>query len=285
MPEDNTCLGLCFFNNQLFYAVGSSEDEAYLRHIGAVNFNFNLAQALFSDETEKIEGLRSSVRDLIDRFDVHDLSILLHPRSECWATLPKRVYDDADEREAYINILMNGMKRKHIHSAWHSLSNQNYRLLRLRTDHAMRGLERLTVGMGSIGFSSAFEVGESWIGHARPGGSFLTIGRFNNCISISSYMLGKLRGATYLMFDDLEDLPYLWLRSAEDLTWLQGLHEQIQVYGYQAHSIIEVLQSFWDDEGAVVKMDTLEKMQVRAEETTYGFDLALAYPAIMLALE
>lgn len=285
MPEDKACLGLCFFDHQLFYGVSSSENEAYLRHIGAVNFNYNLAQALFSNETAKIEGLRSSVHDLIKRFEVHNVSILLHPRWECWATLPKRVYDDAGEREAYISILMNGMERKNIHPAWQPLSNQNYKLLCLRTAHAMRGLETLTAGMGNIGFSSAFEVGKSWIEHARPGGSFLTIGQFNNCIAVSSYMLGKLRGATYITFDDLEDLPYLWLQSTKDLTWMQGLHEQIQVYGYEVNSIVEVLQSFWDDESAITRMDTLDKIQVHADETTYGFDLALAYPAIMLALE
>ncbi|HYW34219.1 MAG TPA: hypothetical protein VE868_02325 [Balneolaceae bacterium] len=284
MPYDNVCLGLCFFDQQLFYAVSAPEQRSYLRRIGAIDFNFNIGEALFSVAEEKIAGIRSSIDDLINRFGIQQLQILVYPHLECWATLPKLVYDNADERESYINILMNGVERKHIRPAWYELSNQNFKLLQLRTDHGMKGLEKLTGGLAEVGFSSAFEMDERWIQHAKPGGSILTICGFSNCIAICSFILGKLRGVTYITFDDAEDLPYLWLQKSQDLPWMQGLHEHIHVCGRRAQKIIEILQPFLDDAGVITKMDSLEKIQVRADERTYGFDLSLAFPAIMLAL-
>lgn len=284
MPENNACLGICFFGNQLFYAVSNASQDRRLARIGAVDFNFDIGRALLGDQQDRITGLRGAITDLADRFETPSLRLLLYPTMECWTTLPKLVYDDAGEREAYINILMNGRDRSMIHPAWHPLSNEGYRLLQLRPDHSIRGMQTLTTGLPSVGFSSAFEVGEIWVEHARPGGAFLTVTAFEQCISVSSFILGKLRGATYIEYDEPEDLPYLWLQRAQDLPWLQGLHEQIQVYGQRAFRIIEILKPFWDEASTVTKMDTLSKMGVEADEDTYGFDLALAYPAVMLAL-
>lgn len=284
MPENSTSLGLCFFGNQLFYAAGSTHQYPTLRRIGAIDFNFDVAQALIKDKDEHIEGLHSSISSLTDQFKTSRLHLLLPPSIECWATLPKLVYDDANEREAYINILMNGMERKKIHPSWYSLSKDNFKLLQLRTEQTMQGFQKLTNGYGNIDFASAFEVGNIWVEHVKPGGSFLTIGTFGHCISISSFILGKLRGATYIEFDDPDDLPYLWLQKAQNLPWLQGLHEQIQVYGQNAYHIIQILEPFWDEASTVAKMDTLEKMKVKAEEKTYGFNLELAFPAIILAI-
>ena len=284
MPQSSDCLGLCFFGNQLFYGVNNAEHDTELERIGAIDFNFDVARSLYSNQQQNIEGLRNSVQDLKDQFNARHLHILINPDMECWATLPKLVYDTAEEREAYINILMNGLERKYIHPSWHNLSNENFKLLQLRTDHMLKGIQSLTAGLSDVGFSSAFEIGEMWIRHAHPGGSFLVVGAFKGCISVSSFILGKLRGATYIEFDDPEDLPYLWLQQAKDLPWMQGLHEQIQVFGQQSYRVIEILESFWDDAGTVTKMDTLDKMQVTADEQTYGFNLALAYPAVMLAL-
>ncbi|MBN2730808.1 MAG: hypothetical protein JXR26_00130 [Balneolaceae bacterium] len=285
MPEDNACLGLCFFDHQLFYAVSNPKQSAYLTRIGAVNFNFDVAQAVLSGQSDHLPGLHNTVLDLKDRYEVKNVRVLMYPSMECWSILPKLVYDDASEREAHINILMNGLSRKKIHPAWHALSNENFKLIRLRTDSTLSGMQSLTADISSVDLVSAFEIGEDWIKHARPGGSFLTVGCFKNCISVSSFILGKLRGATYITFEDPDDLPYFWLQKARELSWMQGLHEQIQVYGRQAYHFIEILQPFWDDAGTVSKMNTLDKMQVTADEDTYGFDLELAYPAIMLALD
>jgi hypothetical protein len=284
MPEDNCSLGICFYGSQLFYAVCDAEKKPFLSRLGAVNFNFDIVQALINPNESYIEGLRETLNDLTDRFGVRNVQLLLHPAMECWATVPKLVYDDAEERKAYINILMNGRPRKHIHPAWYTLSNEKFKLLRLRTTRSLTGINRLTEGFAGVGLSSTFEIGERWIEHIKPGGSFLTVSVFDHCISVSSFILGKLRGATYIAFDELHDLPYLWLQRARDLQWMQGLHEQIQVYGHLAHRIIDTLEPFWDEAGTVTKMDTLEDMQVHAEEETYSFDLSLAYPAVLLAL-
>lgn len=285
MPKKDACLGLCFFNHQLFYAVSSPEQPAHIARIGAVDFNFDVANTIHSGNSTHLPGLRNTVNDIRNRYGAGHVRVLMYPITECWTILPKLVYDDATEREAHINILMNGRSRKTIHPAWHNISKENFKLIRLRTDTALQGIQSVTAEIPNVDLVSAFEIGEDWIKHTRPGGSFLTVGCFDNCISVSSFILGKLRGATYITFDDPDDLPYLWLQQAKELSWLQGLHEQILVYGRQAYHFIEILQPFWDDSGSVTKMDTLDKMQVSADEDTYGFDLELAYPAIMLALD
>jgi hypothetical protein len=284
MPTTNVCLGLCFFDHQLLYAASDPQKNACLSRIGAIDFNFDVADAVLSENNNYLPGLRNTLADLKKRFSVTHVRVLLYPTMECWTALPKLVYDNAEEREAHINILMNGLPRKQIHPVWHTLSNENFKLLQLRTDDTLKGVQTLTADISSVDYVSAFEIGENWIKHVRPGGSFLTICCFKKCISVSSFILGKLRGATYIQFDEPEDLPYLWLQRAQTLPWMQGLHEQIQVYGREAWHIIEILQPFWDEAGTVTKMDTLNKMQVKAKEDTYGFDLELAYPAIMLAL-
>ncbi len=284
MPENDTSLGLCFFGNQLFYAAQRRDRYPELSRIGAIDFNFDVPAALINNDQSHMAGLQSSISSLSEQFQVDQLRLLLPPNAECWAMLPKLACDDADEREDYINILMNGMERKQIAPSWHSLSKDNFKLLRLRTESTLKGFQSLSSGYNGVEFSSAFEIGSKWVEHVNPGGSFLTIGAFGNCISVSSYILGKLRGATFIEFDHPDDLPYLWLQQAQNLPWLQGLHEQIQVFGQNAYHIIEILQPFWDDAGTITKMDSLEKMQVQADEKTYGFDLELAFPAIMLAL-
>lgn len=283
MQNRNVCLGLCFFDNQLFYAVSSPEQRTHLDRVGAVDFNFDVAEAILSADEHRLKGLCKTVVDLKTHFDVHQLRLLSHPSMECWTILPRLVYENATEREAHIDILMRGIERNQIHPTWHRLSNENYKLLQLRTDQSLQGIRLLTTDFANVDFLSAFEVGDHWIAHARPGGSLLTICCFKGCISVSSYILGKLRGATFIEFDHPEDLPYLWLRQAQELPWMQGLHEQIQVYGHQAYQIIDTLQAFWDDAGTITKMDTLQKIQVEADEHTYSFDLEAAYPAIMLA--
>jgi hypothetical protein len=66
---------------------------------------------------------------------------------------------------------------------------------------------------------------------------------------------------------------------------MSGLHEMICVSGCRADQVIEILRPSLDKAGAIRKMDSLEKIGVKADEQTYGFDLARAYPAVMMALE
>lgn len=285
MEAKEVRLGLCFFNNRLFYAVGNSSQKAHLEHIGAIDFTFDVPFALFKHSTHHNAHLKAAINQLKDKFGFNHLQILLHPQSECQTVLPKLVYDNAEEREAHISILMNGVKRNQIHTSWHSLSNEKFKLLKLQTDEALRGVQKITEGRPSVHLLSTFEVGAYWIKHKTPGGSVLTVCCYGNCVSASSYILDKLRGTTYIPFDDIDDLPYLWLQQSISHPWMKGLHEQIQVFGYQPDKFIDILQPFWDDAGSVTKMDSLEAMNVTADEQTYGFNLASAYPAIMMALD
>lgn len=284
MDQFSPNLGLCFFENQLFYAVNDIHDSRKLARIGSVDFNFDVSYAILSGDREHFPGIRKTITNLKEQYNINHIRVLSFPSRECWTTLPKLVYDNADEREAHINIIMKGVDRKQLHPTWHTLSNQDYKFLLLRNGEALQGLEKLTPNASTTDLVSEFEVGDRWIRHSKPGGSFMTVCCFANCISVSSYILGKLRGATYITFDDPEDLPYLWLQQMQALGWMKGLHEEIQVYGSRAYRIIDILKPFWDEAGTVNKMDTLEKIKVEAEEETYGFNLELAYPAIMLSL-
>lgn len=285
MKQPNLNLGLCFFGNQLFYAVNKTEQPEGLARIGAVDFNFNVSDAILEGRLESINGIRKSISQLQNQYQADHINILCHPRQECWTTLPKVVYDESDEREAYINILMNGVDRGAVEATWHPLSNQDYRFLVLRNKSNLQGLEQLISTASAVEFISDFEIGERWIRHTGTNGSFLNIGCFNGCITVCSFILGKLRGATCLAFDDPEDLPYLWLHATKQLHWMQGLHEEIYVYGFNAFRTIEILEPFWDDAGQVIKMNSLNAMHVSADEDTYSFDLEQAFPAVLLAME
>lgn len=286
MTTPNPSLGLCFFDNQLFYAVNQPEEKGRLARVGSVDFNFNVPEALLHGNNHHFPGIKNTVQQLKEQFGINHIRVLSFPSLECWTTLPKIVYDKPDEREDHINILMQGIDRSQIEPTWYTLSNQDYKFLLLRNRERLQGLQKLASDASTADLISDFEMGERWSRHSDTKGSFMTVGCFHDSISVSSFILGSLRGATYLTYDDPEDLPYLWLQSAKQLSWMEGLHEQIYVYGINAYRIIEILQPFWDDDAAdIFKMDSLEKMQVEAEETTYGFNLECAFPAIMLALE
>lgn len=284
MEEQHPNLGLCFFGNKLFYAVNDPEKPSKLAHIGCYDFNVDITETLLGQSGQHFRGIQQTINQFKAEYDIRHLRILSLPTRECWTSVPKIVYDDSDEREKHINILMSGVDRKNIHPTWYTLSNQDYKFLLLRNDESLQGLQELASNASTTDLISDFEIGLRWVQHAKPGGSFMTICCYQNCISIASFILGKLRGATYIPFDDMQDLPYLWLQHTQQVGWMDGLHENIYVYGKHAFQIIEILQPFWDDAGNITKMDTLEKIQVKAEEKTYGFNLESAFPAMMLAL-
>lgn len=285
MEDQYPDLGICFFENRLFYAVSNPAKPKKLSRIGSFDFNIDVTETLLRNSEQHFRGISQTVNQLQEEYDIQRLRVLSFPTQECWTAVPKIVYDDSDERETHISILMSGVDRKDIHPTWYNLSNQDYKFLLLRNDQEMRGMQRLASDTSTSDLISDFEIGRRWIEHADPGGSFMNVCCFGNCISVSSFILGKMRGATYIPFDDIQDLPYLWLQRANELNWMQGLHEEIYVYGANAYRVIEILQPFWDDAGAVTKMDTLEKIQIEAEEKTYGFNLEQAFPAVMLALD
>lgn len=285
MEEQHPSLGLCFFGNQLFYAVDDPTESTKLARVGCFDFNFDVTETLLGDSEQHFRGIKQTVSQLKEEYNIQRLRVLSFPTQECWTSVPKIVYDNSDEREKHIKILMNGVDRKEIHPTWYNLSNQDYKLLLLRNDDSIKGLQKLASNTSTTDLISDFEIGARWVQHANPGGSFMTICCFENCISIASFILGKLRGATYISYDDIQDLPYLWLQHTQQISWMDGLHEEIYVYGMKAFRVIEILEPFWDEAGNVTKMDTLEKIRIEADEETYGFNLEHAFPAMMLALD
>lgn len=284
MPAQHPSLGLCFFGNQLFYAVNDLSKQKKLARIGCFNFNFDVTETLLGNSEQHFRGIQQTIQQVKEEYNIQHIRILSFPTQECWTAVPKIVYDDPDEREKHINILMSGVDRKNIHPTWYNLSNQDYKFLLLRNEQTFQGLQEIVSSSSTTDLISDFEIGSRWVQHANPGGSFMTICCYRSCITISSFILGKLRGATYISYDEIQDLPYLWLQHSQQLSWMKGLHEKVYVYGTEAFNVIEILQPFWDDAGTITKMDSLDKIQIDAEEETYGFNLENAFPAIMLAL-
>jgi hypothetical protein len=277
-------LGVCYSANQLYYAVNAPEQPGHIQHIGSVDFNFDVSRAIQTQDSDHFSGIQTFLGNLYEQYEIDQLRILTPPYAECWTSFPKLVYDKSDEREAHLSILMKGMHREDQEPTWFPLSNQDFKFLLVRNKRVMNGFEQLASQVSGADYVSDFELGSQWTQRTGQKGSFLTVSCYRHTLAIASYVLGKLRGATYINFDDAEDLPYLWLQYADNLKWMGGIHDQIYVYGLDAYRIINILTPFWDDAAQVHKMNTLEQMKVSAQEQTYGFPLESAWPAIQLSL-
>jgi len=285
MKQSHPNLGLHFSANQLFYAVNEPGKPGRLARIGSVDFNFNVTSAVIQGDDRHFHGVQTVVRQLKKQYDIRLVRMISAPYHECWTSFPKLVYDKSDEREAHLGILMKGLNRSQMLPTWYSLSNADYKFLVIRNQAIMDGFDKLASVIPTSEFVSDFELGQRWIQHSGTSGSFLTISCYNDLVCVASFLLGKLRGATYIKFESLDDLPYLWLQGAEHLKWMKGLHEQVYFYGLQAYEVMEILRPYLDDASEIIKMDNLHKMAVEADEDTYGFNLERAWPAILLALE
>ncbi len=284
MDDPGTNLGVCFSAGNLYYAVSDPEADKQLTYIGAIEFNFDVHESLVTRSEDSFPAVLDSVKELKDQYHINRIRLQTHPVHECWSILPKLIYDKADEREAYLNILMRGIDRRLIEPFWFGLSNQNFKLLLVRNKKVMEGYRKLSNPIGSGEFFSDFELGQQWTQHTGQKGSFMTVSIHRNLVSIASFLLGKMRSATYIKFDDLIDLPYLWLQKAEHLKWLHGLHEYIYVYGDQTDQLIDVLEPYWDDAASICLLNSLDKMKIDAPERNYNFPLTRAFPAILMAV-
>jgi hypothetical protein len=278
-------LGICFSDKQLYFAIEDNKTPMRLKRIGCFDFNFNVANAIQTQQKDYFKGVYDLIGRLRKDYDFQQIRMLTIPDTECWSTLPKLVYDQPDERESYLKILMKGVNRQSLEPLWFELSNRDYKFLVIRNRTTISGYQRLTEHAPSADFCSDFEIGERWVKHSKAKGSFLTVSCYPGMLSISAYLLGKLRAATFIHFDDFVDISYLWMHYAKNLKWLNGLYEDILVYGVNTHQVINELKSIWENSANIIKLDTLEKMQVSADETIYSFNLESAFPAIMLALE
>lgn len=268
----------------MFYAVNDSSKPGYVEHIGAFSFNFNPADAITDSGSSGFFQLNAAFDSLIGLYQPTSFRFLSDPSYECWTVFPKIVYDKPDEREDHINILMQGVPREDIEAVWHSLSNTDVRLLCLRRNSLSSMYHSLAKKAVFSELLSDFELASHWNSHIKAGGSFLLVGCHQNILSITSYMLGKLRAATYIRFDDKADLSYLWLQSASHHPWMRGIHEYIYLFGRDTFEISIEMKGIWEDSSEVVKFNNLENVGVEAPEQTYGFDIASAFPAILLAI-
>lgn len=284
MQAAGVCLGICYADNQLFYSVNNPDTGRALQHIGSFDFNFDVADAIANGEGDSFLGIKSSLENLKQKFSCNSVRILSPAVEECWNVLPRSVYEDSAEREAHIKLLMHGVERSLIETTWYPLSNIDYRLLLLRKTSTMQGFKNLIGSFSHTEYVAEFEIGNEWQNHTKVSGSYLAIHCHRDYISISSHILGKLRGATVIRFENRSDLPYLWALYGSKLSWMKGLHEQIYVYGEFAREATEALHPFWDDSGEVIIMNSLNAMNVVADEQTYGFRLESAFPAVMMSL-
>jgi len=284
MGLDESCLGICYADNYLFYSVNSPGEDSTLKHIGSFEFNFNVKNAIINGDEYGFPALKTALSNLREFHNCESVKILAPATEECWTVVPRSVYEDASERESHISLLMHGTDRSDIEATWHPLSNVDYKLLLLRKSASMQGFNQLLGSFSSAEYVSEFEVGADWQTHTNTSGSFLMINCLSSYISVSSFLLGKLRACTYLRYENPSDLPYLWTLYSGKLTWMNGIHEKIYVYGHQSRIISEILTPYWDDSGTIHVMNTLQEMGVNAREKTYGFPLESAFPAIMMSL-
>lgn len=284
MSNEGSCLGVSYADHHLFYSVNSPGSREHLQHIGSIDFSFDVQSAIIRGDNAGFPALKTSLEKLKEEYNCSSVKILSPPAEECWTTVPRSVYEDSAEREAHIGLLMHGLDRSDIEATWHPLSNTDFRLLLLRKKSSMMGFSNLLGSFSDTEFVSHFEIGGDWQNHSRVNGSFMIVFCGQDCITASSYILGKLRGCTYIRYDNPSDLPYLWSLYAEKLTWMNGLHDQIYICDHFSHSVSEILTPYWDDSGDVTVMNSLSRMNVSADEKTYGFPLESAFPAIMMSL-
>ena len=278
------CLGICYSDNQIYYSVNDHNAPSSAKNIGAFDFNFNVKNAIVYGHDDAFSGIKRSIAQLKETFSCTSVRILSPADEECLTILPRYVYENADEREAHIRILAQSVPREHLQITWYTLSNVDHRLLLIRNDGAMRGFKKLLGDVSRTEYISEFEVGNDWQAHTSINGSFLTIHCNQNYISVSSFLLGKLRGATVISFDNVADLPYYWKLFANTHSWMSGIHEQIYFYGYHASETQKILAPYWDRSGEHIIMNSLQQMQITAPEETYGFPLERAFPAILLSM-
>lgn len=282
MNDYQPYLGICFYGKKLYYAV-SGEGENQLKHIGCLDYGFDVEKAVVNMHPDYFPGIYDSIKKIREDHQARHIRILTNPGNECWTTLPKSVYDESSEREAYLDIVMQGVPRNAIEPVWYTISNRDYKLIAIRNKRTLKGLEKLADHGHSADFCSDFEIGNFWVKTSGKKSSFLMLSCYESYLGISSFLFGKLRAATYIPFDDVSDLPYFWLQQKNNQSWINGLHDSVLLFGDNAEAVHQHLKPFLDEKTNILIPDTLKKMNVEAVEKTYSFTLKEAFPAIMLA--
>lgn len=284
MPEPDAQLGVNFDANKLFYAVSRPAEPGITYRVGFVDFSFDLIKSISERDPDTFPGLCETLEKLVRDHEFPNVRIMLPPFFECWSIVPKSVFDEDEERRAHLNILMQGTSLDNTQTRWHQLSNRDFKLVSVRRKEHLDSFTSMLNGFPSDNLFSDFEVGNAWMQHSGFRGSFMTISSYNGMLSVSSFLLGKLRAATYFTYDDISDIPYLWLQYASHLPWMTGLHENVMVFGDHSSKIVETLKAYWDDSSEILVMNSLHKMNLESEEESFSFPLERAFPAILLSV-
>ncbi|MCH8568415.1 MAG: hypothetical protein LAT67_09135 [Balneolales bacterium] len=285
MSSTTPYLGICFSGNALYYSVRQGDAGHKFSYIGKADFNFPVFEAFTSADTERMAHINKVVRRVCEKHSVSSVRVVSFPHFECWTMLPKLAYDDSKEREAHLSFLAYGVERKNIETTWFETSNRDFRFLSIRDQTVVQLLNRCTQGVADTEYCTDFEVGLSWMKHHGARGSLMTLGCNDHILTISSYILGKLRSATCIRYKHLNDLIFEWKQSETHLKWVSGYHEEILVYGADSDEVVSRLQPLWDNSAQVRRINSLADIGVEAEEETYSFPLQEAFPALMMALK
>ncbi|MCC5925806.1 MAG: hypothetical protein JJU41_04520 [Bacteroidetes bacterium] len=283
MSDIPVSLGVCFSDRQLYYAVSSNEETQALARIGKIDFNFDLLSCILGNDQDAFQAIVDNIDRIVKKYEVTNFRCLVPSFLETWSALPKSVYDQSSEREAYLRILKHGENRQHLEAYWFDMSNRDFRFLTVRNRIQSDRFAQLGDICSSTELCTEFEIGTKWMGITGSTDSFKAIGCYNDYISVSSYVMGKLRAATFIRYRYIEDLSYLWLQQASNLGWMNGVHDMVCYYGTNVYKVNEVLQHVTDGDSRQLRFDSLANMQVNAPEETYGFNLEEAFPAIILA--
>ncbi len=277
-------LGICFSGSQVFYAVHQTGRPGAIERIGQASFQFPVLETVVTDSDAR-SGVKSVIRRIQQEYSCTQARVVTPPAFETWLSVPKAVYDDPQERDAYFATFGSHIGTANLEPFWFPLSNREFRLLALRDRRNAQLLEDLLSPLPVGDQISDFELGIRWALHSKSKGSYLTLHFFEDRLSVSSFILGKLRGATHVQFSHPGDLPYLWLHHAQHLHWMRGIHDQVLVFGHNASDSAAFLKPYTDQAVEVVTVNSPEKMGIEVADKTYGFDVSQAWPAVLAALE
>src|SRR5690625_7006540 len=110
----------------------------------------------------------------------------------------------------HIGILMHGSERSNIEISLHQLANTDNKLLLLRDTTVTPGLSALSNELGNIQFPSDFEIAQEWQVHTKNKSAFLMVHCQNNIISITSSILGYLKGWCWFAYECRVGMQYVW---------------------------------------------------------------------------
>lgn len=284
MSEGRPCLGICYADNHLYFAVRNPGQDSLLHRIGCIDFNFDVREALTNSSHHGFPIFLNSLHDLKKQYNIGTLRVLMPATFECWSIVPRSVYEVVSEREAHIRLLMRFHDRSTIETTWHPVSKSDSQLMVLRDHASLTGFKTLMQSFGNLEAVSDFELANSWQANTRDNGAFIMVHCQQDYISTASYVLGKLRSCTYFKYDYVKNLPYLWNLYADNMPWLSGIHDNIYIFGQSARRASEQLSPYWHDHGKRIILNSLDAMKVSAPEKTYGFPLENAFPAILMSL-